>query len=51
VRRDREWKLALDLCAPLSHEVSDLPEPSEWARMLGRLGRTRFEALAYYYLQ
>lgn len=51
VRRDREWKLFLDLCAPLSHEISDLPEPTEWARMLGRLEQTRFEALAYHNLR
>jgi hypothetical protein len=51
VRRDREWKLFLDLCAPPSHEISDLPEPSEWARMLGRLEQTRFEALAYHNLR
>lgn len=29
VRQDRGWKLLLDLCAPLSHEVGDLPEPDE----------------------
>ncbi len=51
VRRDREWKLFLDLCAPLSHEISDLPEPDEWARILGRLEQTRFEALAYHNLR
>ena len=51
MRRDREWKLFLDLCAPLSHEISDLPEPNEWARMLGRLEQTRFEALAYHNLR
>ena len=51
MRRDREWKLFLDLCAPLSHEISDLPEPDEWARMLGRLEQTRFEALAYHNLR
>ncbi len=51
MRRDREWKLFLDLCAPLSHEISDLPEPTEWARMLGRLEQTRFEALAYHDLR
>ncbi|NLN89366.1 MAG: nucleotidyltransferase family protein [candidate division WS1 bacterium] len=51
MRRDREWKLFLDLCAPLSHELSDLPEPTEWARMLGRLEQTRFEALAYHNLR
>lgn len=51
VRRDREWKLFLDLCAPLSHEVGDLPEPDEWPQMLGRLEQTRFEALAYHNLR
>lgn len=51
MRRDREWRLFLDLCAPLSHEISDLPESDEWPRMLGRLEQTRFEALAYYNLR
>lgn len=51
MRRDREWKLFLDLCAPLSHEISDLPEPDEWPRMLGRLEQTRFGALAYHNLR
>lgn len=51
MRRDREWKLFLDLCAPLSHEMRDLPGDDEWPQMLGRLEQTRFEALAYHNLR
>lgn len=51
VRRDREWKLFLDLCAPLSQPIDGLPTPEQWPRMLGRLEQTRFEALAYYNLR
>lgn len=51
MRRERGWKLFLDLCAPLSHEIRDLPEPDEWPQMLGRLEQTRFEALAYHNLR
>lgn len=51
MRRDREWKLFLDLCAPLSQPIDGLPTPEQWPRMLGRLEQTRFEALAYYNLR
>lgn len=51
VRLGRGWKLFLDLCAPLPHEISDLPGPEEWPQMLGRLKQTRFEALAYHNLR
>jgi hypothetical protein len=50
-RRDREWKLFLDLCAPLSHEIEELPTDDEWRRILSRLEQTRFGALAYYNLR
>lgn len=51
VRRDREWKLFLDLCAPLSHEIEELPTDDEWRGMLSRLEQTRFGALAYHNLR
>jgi|GEM_PF-1102212 len=50
-RRNREWKLFLDLCAPLSHEIEELPTDDEWRRILSRLEQTRFGALAYYNLR
>lgn len=51
VRRDREWRLFLDLCAPLARGIVSLPTPPEWPRMLEILGLTRFEALAFHNLK
>lgn len=51
MRRDREWRLFLDLCAPLARGIVSLPTPPEWPRMLEILGLTRLEALAFHNLK